>query len=83
MQYRQVIFEQSHINRIALEPMLQNKQMYANIIVDQVKAFHFIFGCYLLLSHFIASFNLLNKTWIIVFHIAFFKDNWCHFMLTC
>lgn len=55
--------------------------MDAYVVVDEVEAFHFVLGCDLLLSNFVASLNLLNETWIIVFHVAFFENDWSNFML--
>ena len=54
--------------------------MHTHIIIDQIKAFHLIFGGDLLLGHLVASFDLLDEPRLIILHVAFLKNDWSHFM---
>lgn len=62
--------------------MLEDKEMYSDIVVYQVETLHFILGSNLLLSNLIAPLDLLNESRIMVLDIALLENNRCDFMLT-
>jgi ACT domain-containing protein len=61
--------------------MLQHEKMNTNVIVDLIKSFKLTFSCYFLFSDFIAPFDLLNESEIIIFDVAFFKNDGNYLML--
>lgn len=81
MQNGQIILQKPHIDRIALETMLQHEKVDADVVIDQVESLHFILRRDLLLCHFVASFNLLNEPGVLILDIALFKNNGCDLVL--
>ena len=61
--------------------MLQNKKMDTNIIIYFVKSLHFILCGDFLFCNFKTSLNLLNKSIVVIFDIALFKNNGSNLML--
>ena len=57
--------------------------MNAYIIINFIKSFHFISRSNFLFGYLKTSFDLLNKSVIIIFDIALLKNNGSDFMLGC
>jgi hypothetical protein len=61
--------------------MLQNKQVHPYVVIDFVKALNFIFGNYLLFGNFVRALDLLDKSKVVIFHVALLKDDGSYFVL--
>ena len=68
---------------ITLETVLKDEQMNTDVVANFFKRFYFRFSDYFSLTNFKTLLNLLDKTRILVFDIAFFKNNRCYFMSLC
>lgn len=69
---RQVVLEQTHVPRVALEAVAQHEQVHA----DDVSGLHFfVHGYHLLLGeHLRCVFDELGKVLVDVLHVAFLED---------